>query len=65
MTEETAIVNLLDKLDRTINSDQNLSTRAMGLLLLGKKLMDERWKDNKVKDPTELLIKQGLETLDL
>lgn len=48
----------LDKIDKTINTERDLTVKALGLLFMGQEFFDEMEKEEKaeVKDPTEVLL---------
>ncbi len=57
------LLQLLDRLNQMITEDTNLSVRAFGLLLLGKKFIREDVKE--LSDPTELILNGGIEVPEL
>ena len=50
------LTNLLDRVDKTVTANRNLTARAFGLLLLGKKFDDELKKQDEVRNPTDFII---------
>jgi len=55
MKEDTVLNTTLDRMEKLINSDRDLSTKGFGLLLMGRKFFDSKFKE-KVKDPIDVLL---------
>lgn len=52
----------LEQLDTAINTDRSLVAKALGLLLLGQDV--DEYKEEEVKDPTEILLRGRVEPPD-
>ena len=61
MNELTTLASQLDRLDKVINNDRNLTAKAFGILLLGKRFdrTDKKAVDppnDEPEDPTKVLL---------
>lgn len=57
MSDASTLIDLLDRLGSLVTEDRDLTTKAFGILLLGKKFTDEEEEET---DPTELILKGGV-----
>lgn len=45
----------MDRIEKTLAADKNLSVRAFGLLFFGD-LFDKKFKDKEPRDPTDFIL---------